>query len=491
MIQHGVANMDAVRVSLILMTGQRYFAMVVNFAMVAIVSRLLRPEEIGLAVTGTIVAVLATSVREFASMTFIVQKRELTPPDIHVAFSIMMVVTLMATLGLSLAARAIATAYEQPALEAFLYIVSIAIILEAAATPIMALMQRKMQFGKVALISACQVGISAVATVLLVLAGFSSMSYAWAWLAAAAASGLLAACLWRDYTIFRPSLAGWRDVLSFGGYSGASQILYRIYDSVPYMILGRFTSMGAVGIYNRAMTICQLPDKVFLSGIIAVALPAFSARARETNSLKAPYLRGVSYITAVMWPAQVTLAILAHPIVLVLLGPQWTAAVPVVQIMALAMVFAFSAELNYPVLIASGAIRATFTRALIIWPVSCVMLSAAAFGGPMAMALSLFLAIPFQAVVTIYAVRKCIDMGWSELFAAARPSLAVTLFAAAGPLVIVAWSGFSFALSIPTGVSAGALAAGGWIAGLWLTRHPLLGEIANSATLLRSALANR
>jgi O-antigen/teichoic acid export membrane protein len=483
--------MDAVRVSLILMTGQRYFAMVVNFAMVAIVSRLLRPEEIGLAVTGTIIAGLAMSAREFAAMTFLVQKKDLTTLNIRTAFSVLALVTLIVALGLSLSAGLIAWAYDEPALQPFLYVVSVALILELIAAPILSLMQRNLQFGKVALISALQVGSGALTTVLLALAGFSAMSYAWAWLVSAAASALLAACLWRDYAIFNPTREGWREVLSFGGYSGVNQVLYRIYESVPYMVLGRVASMDAVGIYNRAMTICQLPDKVFLSGIIAVALPAFSARARETGSLKAPYLRGVSYITAVMWPAQVTLAILAHPIVLVLLGPQWTAAVPVVQIVALAMMFAFSAELNYPVLIASGAVRATFTRALIIWPVSCVVLSAAAFGGPMAMALSLFLVVPFQAAVTIYAVRKCIGMDWAELLAAARPSLTVTLFAAAGPLAIVAWSGFSFALSIPAGISAGALAACGWIAGLWLTRHPLLGEIANSATLLRSALANR
>ena len=41
--------MNTVRIAVILMTLQRYFALVVNFAMVAIVSRLLRPEEFGLA----------------------------------------------------------------------------------------------------------------------------------------------------------------------------------------------------------------------------------------------------------------------------------------------------------------------------------------------------------------------------------------------------------------------------------------------------------
>ena len=483
--------MDTLRVALILMTVQRYFSMALNFAMVAIVSRLLRPEEIGLAVIGTTIAALAVSAREFAALTFLVQKKDLTAHDVRAAFSVLVLVTGIVSAGLIISAPWIASEYAEPMLVPFLHVVSVALIVELIAAPVVALLQRNMRFGKVALITTLQIGSSAVMTVWFAMAGLSSMSYAWAWLVSATMSGLIALYLWRDYSIYRPVFSGWREMLTFGGYNGANQFLYRVYESVPYIVLGRIVSMHAVGLYNRAMTICQLPDKVFLSGIIAVALPAFSARAREAGSLKAPYLRGVSYITAVMWPAQVIVAILAHPIILVLLGSQWTGAVPVVQIVALAFMFAFSAELNYPVLIAMGAIRATFTRALIAWPISTVALCLGAFVGLKAMALSLLFAVPFQAVVSIFAVQNCIELKWSEIFAALKGSILVTLITAAGPLAVVASAGLRFDLSIPAGLGAGMLAAVGWLLGLWLTRHPLAQEIANSATLLRASLANR
>ena len=483
--------MDVLRLALILMTVQRYFSMAVNFTMVAVISRLLRPEEIGIAVIGSTIAALAVSTREFAAMAFLVQKKDLTTHDVRAAFSVLALVTGFVAAGLSISAGWIASAYDQPMLVPFLHVVSVALVLELVSAPIVSLLQRNMQFGKVALITTLQVGSSAGMTVWFAMEGLSSMSYAWGWLVSAAASGLIALYLWRDYSIYRPVLKGWREMLTFGGYNGANQFLYRIYESVPYMFLGRIISMDAVGLYNRAMTICQVPDKVFLSGIIAVALPAFSARAREAGSLKAPYLRGVSYITAVMWPAQVIVAILAHPIVLVLLGSQWTGAVPVVQIIALALMFAFSAELNYPVLIAMGAVRTTFTRALIAWPVSTAALCVGAFFGLKVMALSLFFAVPFQAVVSVYAVRNCIDLRWLEIFAAVRSSIVVTLFAAAGPLAVVAFAGFRFDLSVPVGLGAGGLAAIGWLVGLWLTRHPLAHEIANSVTILRASLVSR
>src|SRR3546814_2407410 len=48
----------------------------------------------------------------------------------------------------------------------------------------------------------------------------------------------------------------------------------------------------------------------------------FAAKLRQGHALKDSYLRGVAYLTAVGWPFSVVLALLAHPILRVLFGPQ-------------------------------------------------------------------------------------------------------------------------------------------------------------------------
>jgi len=473
------------------MTVQRYFGMVVNFATVAVVSRLLLPEEIGLAVIGSSITIIAMSAREFASTNFLVQKKDLSQADIRAVFSVLAVVTGVVSVGLSLAAPWIAAAYGEPSLAPYLRVTALATFLEIAAALVTALMQRNMAFGKVAMITALQVGSGALATIAFAMAGFSAMSYAWAWLISAACSGLLAVYLWRDLSVFAPVAKGWGEMLTFSFYSGANQFLYRLYESLPYLFLGRLISMDAVGLYNRAMTLCQLPDKVFLTGVMAVGLSAFSAEARKEGSLKQPYLRAVSYMTALHWPALTTIAILAHPIVEILLGSQWTGAVPLVQIISLALLFSSTAELNYPVLVALGAIRATFWRAIIIWPVSAAVVSIAALWGLKVMALSLFFVVPFQAYVSIYPVRSRLELRWRELWDSTRKSFIVTLFSMTGPLAVTALAGFRFDLPIHWGLGAGMLAAAGWMAGLWLTNHPLLEEIARISILIRHSRLGR
>jgi O-antigen/teichoic acid export membrane protein len=476
--------MNAVRTAVILMTLQRYLVMVMNFATLAVVSRLLRPDEIGVAVVGSSVAVIVMAVREYATTGYLVQKKDLTDHDVRAAFSVLALVTGVAAAGLALAAPWVAAVYGKPLLQTYLQVVALAALLEAAAMPILSLLQREMAFRKVAIITSFQVFTGSLGTIALAFMGAGAMSYAWGWLSGAACSTVLAFTFWRDFSVFRPVLRGWRAMLVFGGYSGTNQVLYRIYEMGPSLVLGRFVSMDAVGLYNRSMAICQLPDKVFLSGVVAVSVAAFSAKAREEHCLKEPYLRAMSYVTALQWPALLVLALLAYPIVQLLLGSQWTAAAPVIQILALAWAISFSFEINYPVLVALGRMRDVFLRGLIAWPVSAAILAAGAAFSLHAMAFSFFLALAFQAVLSLRIVRERLSLSWRDFFGALGKSAVVTAFAGAGPLAVIALAGFNFQLSIMEGVAAGAVAGLGWLTGIWLTDHPLRQEIVSILAIL-------
>lgn len=71
----------------------------------------------------------------------------------------------------------------------------------------------------------------------------------------------------------------------------------------------------AVAIYNRANTVCSIPDRIFLSAIFSFAFPALAAEVREGGDVRRSYLRALSYITVLYWPSLIMVAILADPIV--------------------------------------------------------------------------------------------------------------------------------------------------------------------------------
>src|SRR5262245_1774277 len=97
-----------VRRALLLATVDRYFGMEVNFATLAIVSRLLAPNEIGIFVLGSAVVIIAQSLRAFGSTTYLIQKADLSLQEVRGAVTAVAVISLMIAAGLATGAPWIA-----------------------------------------------------------------------------------------------------------------------------------------------------------------------------------------------------------------------------------------------------------------------------------------------------------------------------------------------------------------------------------------------
>jgi O-antigen/teichoic acid export membrane protein len=311
----------------------------------------------------------------------------------------------------------------------------------------------------------------------LALAGFSYMSVAWAMVAAAVTTTFLSFYCRPDPSILRPAFKSWGSVLRFGGYNGASFVINQTYAALPQLVLGHMLPHSAVGLYNRAQMVSDIPDRIVLTGAFSVAFPAFAVEVRDGRGLKEPYLRALGLITAVYWPALVMLALLAHPVVSVILGRQWVEVVPLLQVMAIAGLAWFPVMLTSPVLLAVGANRDRVMADLIGRSVSAVVLCSAAWFGIMAMAASKLVTLPFQMVLSLWFVRRHLVFSGPELSAALWRSAVVTAGTALGPLGVLALSGQAFAPSFSATAIAVALAAAGWLAAVLVTRHPVLLEL--------------
>jgi O-antigen/teichoic acid export membrane protein len=468
------------RRALFFSTGERYFGLLSGFVTIAIVSRLLTPSEIGVSVLGTAIMALAFAAREYAPINFIIQKKYLSKQDIKTAFTVLLLLTLLICAIVLASAELIAIVYRQDDLAKYIKVSLIGFPIDVMPTLVFGLLRREMRFDKVAAISTIGLSVGSATTIVLSLMGFSFMSMAWGSVAWMATCALLALKVWKDRSIFALCLTGWREMVAFGGYSGTNFLLYRIFDALPYIVFGRTLSVEAIALYNRAVSTYQLPDKCFLSGLEPVLMATFSAEARTGSDLRNSFLRGVELITAVQWPGLVCLAILAHPIVILVLGTQWLGVVPLVQIMALASVFNFTAHLNLPVLIAKGAMREGLIRSIVAWPISALIITGASLFGLKAAALAWFLTAPLQSFVSLYFVRRHVAVSWMEIASSLRRGAILTFLSAIGPFVGALFTAGSFGFG--AAAAAITLSALGWSAGLLLTSHPLLTEIEDAVS---------
>ncbi len=471
---YGVAS---VRRALFLATAERHVGIAINFVTIAVLSHLLSPAEIGVAAIGNSVAAMVIALRQFVTPDYLIQRGEIVRSDVHTAFTVLMICSIGIAAILLGGGIWIAEFYGDPRLVPFLVILAIAALIDPFALPITTLMRRDMAFADLAVVNIATGFFAAVTMITLAFLGYGVMSFASGTLAATLATLVITLAYRPDFWIFRFSLKNVRDILAFGGCNGITIVMDRAYEALPQLLIGRFLPIASVGIYNRANVLSGVPDRVILGGVYSIALPALSIAARTGQPLSQPYLRALSFITVFHWPSLIVLALLAHPAVNIVLGPQWGEAIPLLQVLCLASLFWFPVILTQPVLIALGHIRENLVSTLISRPIAAIILAAASPFGLIALALSQFLALPFQMVVSLFFVRRHVPFTGREFIGAIGPSAIVSLFSAAGPAGLVALNGFQFDLTIVETVLAGVLAAAGWIAGIRFAKHPVLAEV--------------
>lgn len=466
-----------VRRAYVMASLEQYLALVINLAVLMTMARVLTPGEIGEAVTGLAIAVVAFSTREFVTSEFLIQRQSVDAAAMRTALTLQVAVSTVIAAALVALSGLIAHFYATPGLSFFLFLAAIAGLIEALAQPVVALLRREMSFGALAIIRTVVSLVTALVTIVLAALSFGPVSFAWGMLAGAVTLAALAlSCSPLPVvTIFRPDLGCWREALAFGIFKGAALVVERLHETVPQLILGRIASMTSVALYNRSNALCGIPDRIVMSAFYSMAFPALANRVREGHDIEKTYFGVLAYLSVLYWPGVVLVSLLAPSIVAIVLGPQWEEAVPIVRILGLSAVFWLPVIVTGPLLLALGRNRDAFLASLISRCLASAILCAASLYGVTAMALSQFVSLPLQMLVALVFVHRHLPYSPSALIAALVPSAIVTGFSLAGPLALLALHGQETGL--PGFIVAILLAGSGWLIGLHVTRHLFLAEL--------------
>jgi len=479
----------SVRRSIVFSALDRYLTQLLTIGTTMVMARILTPAETGLFFVANAVILLADNFREFGVSNYIVQERTISRAMVQCAFTVTCGLSLVIGVGFYFGAGTIAAFYGEPHLKPLVEAATLSFLVIPFATPVLSLLRRDLAFRALAIINVMAAAGNAVVTVVLGLGGYGAISYMWGYVAANAIMAFAAYSFRPELWMYRPSLSGFSRLLSFGMASCSVTLITMAYEMLPRLAFGKLLGFDAVGLYSRAITVCQLPDRAIVAALQPVVLPAMAGHVREGRGLKPAYLRGFELMSAVQWPMLLMLAILADPVVKILLGSQWGAVPPLVRLISIGTMALAPAFLTYPVLVASGRIRDTVYISLISVPPSILLVIFAAKSyGLVGIAASLLVIAPLQMLVSLLFIRRAIGLSFGELASAARSSGFVALGTVLVPCIILVWSPRGFDLDwLQTG---GALLGGaaGWAAALLAGNHPLGKEIASALRHVGAAL---
>ena len=135
---------------------------------------------------------------------------------------------------------------------------------------------------------------------------------------------------------FRPrlSLAASRQLFSFSGWMLVTNVAAAVISKIPSFFVGRMFGAQTLGAYTVGAEIAQLAHTELVAPINRAMIPGYSRLADDVDAFRRTCIDSAAAILLLVLPASVGIAVLAGPVVRVLLGEQWNEAVPVIQVLA-------------------------------------------------------------------------------------------------------------------------------------------------------------
>jgi O-antigen/teichoic acid export membrane protein len=303
-----------------------------------VVARLLGARELGvmgiaLLAVGAVEALTATGLQ-----AALVSQRGDIRDDLDSAFAVAVVRGLLLSAVLWASAPLVATAFGTAEAAPVIRAVGLTALLRSLSNPAVVQLERRLDFRRLFWWSLP----GAVTGFVLAVGVALARHDVWALVAGAVGAQLVATGASYAMLPHRPGLRVRREgvlrLLHYGKWVNGARILAWLSLSADNAVVGRFLGAGALGVYQVAFRVAELAVATFTQAMVQVALPAL-AQLQASAQLGRAFRAALRLVLVVNCAFAAVMVVWGGPVLARLLGPSWLPAVPVLRILAVAMVF--------------------------------------------------------------------------------------------------------------------------------------------------------
>lgn len=309
--------------------------LLLHFIVVAILARLLTPNDFGLLAMTVVFTGFVMVFCDFGLTAALIQHKKLTEEHLSSSFWINMLTGFILTLLLIFLAPIIANFYNESRLTLIVSALSLTFFISSFGIVQTALFTRKLDFKSLAIVEISAVLISGVIAVTLAFSGFGVWSLVWQQLISVFVKVIFLWKLsgWRPKFLFR--WQRFKELLSFSlNLTGFSFINYfnRNFDD---LLIGKLFGSISLGFYNLAYQLLLFPLNNISQIIGRVMFPSLSVIQNDKDKVRRSYIKATRYIAVITFPLMIGLLVITPQFIRVIFGLQWERSIFLVQIFAL------------------------------------------------------------------------------------------------------------------------------------------------------------
>ena len=352
-----------------------------KFVTVPILARLLTPEDFGaVAVALTVVQFLAM-IGGAGLTSALVVDREGDAETVHTVFWANLAMAGLMAFCLFWWSDGLAVLMGAPESAYLLRIMALLIPLQLAGDVAYSLLARQMNFSKDAVLSTVSECAAALVAVALAFFGFGL----WALVVQLFSSALIRLIGLYIVSGYVPRLVmkprKLVPLLSFTSGIMGSEIANFVTFQSPMIVIARLLGLSDAGAFSAANRFASIPNQVVLSAVMGVLFPAFSLMGDDRKRRSDALMLSTQVTTVLLAPAMFGLWAIAEPAMLVLFGPQWAYAWPVLGLLAVSKAIVTPCSTFIPYLKGTGHGQVLFWSAVIRAIATTAAIAAAAYWG--------------------------------------------------------------------------------------------------------------
>ncbi|PKD39383.1 hypothetical protein CWO84_16870 [Methylomonas sp. Kb3] len=312
------------------------FKGVSQLVVLAIMARLLAPEEFGLMALALTAVKVGGYFSDFGLAAAIQQKSEITRSDIEASFWFSLISGLFFFIATYFLAEPLAEFFQTPKLVPVIELLAVNFILIGASATSTGLLKRNMNFKYLSIVETVTYLIgNGLVGVVLAYYGFGVFSLSAAYLTQTFLL-LLAAYVKTQHSLritFR--LADYKHIIKYGGGYSVASFMTFIGSNIDHILVGKFFPAAELGLWNRSRNLISMPAYNLLVSITRVLLPAYSKCQNDKAQFRELYLKSLVVTGFFLIPVGGGMYAAAAQLVEVLLGANWENAVNFVQLSAI------------------------------------------------------------------------------------------------------------------------------------------------------------
>ena len=407
-----------------------------SFIFGVILARLLAPADFGALVTIQIFTGLVGYISGGGMGQALVQSRQASNEDFQMVFTLQLMIGIVVYAAFYALSPFIAVWFDNPLYTSLLKLSALSFLLRPFVNVPNSKLFREMRFKENTFIQLFTLLISSCTSIILAWQGYGVWSLVWGGLVGSVTGAFLVIPVSGWKPGLRLDFARARELANYGFKVSANDLVIYLRGQTSNFILSHQAGVSAVGIFNKADSLSQMPNST-ISG--AVYHPIFRALSQEQGNLdKSRYLyfRALTLVSVYALPFYVGLWWLAQPFILVIYGAKWQATATPLSILALGGLFFAIENQSGAVAAAQNKLGIELRIQLMSWALMALAIHFGLHFGLTGVAWGILAVSAYNAAAMSWLAQRCLQAHWSELLHALQPALILNalLFTALGIL---------------------------------------------------------